>query len=229
MCKEHLANLTEDPEPVMRAEGEESALEPKVMESHEPIPGRVPRKVEIQRKRIKYASFDLRKGLAESQTVRSWIADNKHWIRLELVDDEAFEDYTPSEWLEKAGEKGQASAKMVEIKASGYTIQNCIVNSYDPGRKEYTVTIEDGTVKPAKRIEICFNAEDPRKYLSRIESAILCAQNAAVKLKYHYFIDKMLTDKLFSQPTFIDQLLLIHRTDRCPIQAADMVDQANVQ
>ncbi len=41
-------------------------VEPKVMEPYDPIPGRVPRKVAIDRKKKEYASFDLNKMMFEN-------------------------------------------------------------------------------------------------------------------------------------------------------------------
>lgn len=38
---------------------EERTIDPKVLEPYEPIPGRVPRKVAIDRKKKEYSSYDL--------------------------------------------------------------------------------------------------------------------------------------------------------------------------
>lgn len=38
---------------------EERTVDPKVLEPYEPIPGRVPRKVAIDRKKKEFASYDL--------------------------------------------------------------------------------------------------------------------------------------------------------------------------
>lgn len=38
---------------------DDKTIDPKVMEPFDPIPGRVPRKVAIDRKKKEYASFDI--------------------------------------------------------------------------------------------------------------------------------------------------------------------------
>lgn len=43
----------------------ELRVEPKVMEPYDPIPGRVPRKVAIDRRKKEYASFNIEQLLAE--------------------------------------------------------------------------------------------------------------------------------------------------------------------
>jgi hypothetical protein len=40
-------------------EEDELTIDPKVLEPYDPIPGRVPRKVAIDRKKKEYASFDI--------------------------------------------------------------------------------------------------------------------------------------------------------------------------
>ena len=55
---------------MMVAENEdeiESAVEPKVMEPFDPIPGKVPRKVAIDRKKKEYASFNIKELLLSKE------------------------------------------------------------------------------------------------------------------------------------------------------------------
>lgn len=49
---------------------EELTIDPKVMEPYEPIPGRVPRKVAIDRKKKEYASYNLEQLFAENVRAR---------------------------------------------------------------------------------------------------------------------------------------------------------------
>jgi len=81
-------------------------IEPKVMEPYEPIPGRVPRKVDIERKRIKYGSYKLKDELEKRGIIDKLLKCQSdrtiNWMKLETFDDTTFDDYSQSEWLEKA-------------------------------------------------------------------------------------------------------------------------------
>lgn len=62
-------------------------VDPKVMEPNDPIPGRVPRKVAIDRKKKEYASFDL-------NVLMNQIEQTEHWLPLELFDDITYDDFS---------------------------------------------------------------------------------------------------------------------------------------
>jgi hypothetical protein len=64
------------------------------MEPNDPIPGRVPRKVNIynnkvaiDRKKKEYASFDL-------NVLMKQVDQTEHWLPLELFDDITFDDFS---------------------------------------------------------------------------------------------------------------------------------------
>jgi len=77
-------------------------VEPKVTEPFEPIPGRVPRKVALDRKRKEFASIAIEEELAKLDIDFNQPPGPENWLELELFDDKTFDDYTPVEWLEKA-------------------------------------------------------------------------------------------------------------------------------
>jgi dynein heavy chain, axonemal len=72
------------------------------MEPYKPIPGRVPRKVEIDRKKKEYKGYDVEDLLLNEGVDVNNVAEHVKWLDLELFDDKTFDDYTPKEWLEKA-------------------------------------------------------------------------------------------------------------------------------
>lgn len=64
------------------------------MEPYDPIPGRVPRKVAIDRKKKEYASYDIEELLMEEGVdYNSKKNEHVNWLELELFDDSTFDDY----------------------------------------------------------------------------------------------------------------------------------------
>ena len=57
-----------------------AVVEPKVMEPYEPIPGRVPRKVAIDRKRKEYASFNIEHLLKDEVKQSLSLKSSKYWF-----------------------------------------------------------------------------------------------------------------------------------------------------
>lgn len=72
------------------------------MEPYDPIPGRVPRKVAIDRKKKEFASYDLEKLLIEFGVDYNNLHINSQWLPLELFDDTTFDDFSNDDWLIKA-------------------------------------------------------------------------------------------------------------------------------
>ena len=70
------------------------------MQPYDPIPGRVPRKVAIDRKKKEYASFNLSE-LFSSRRI-NFIEDTKEsWLSLYYFDDNTFDDFSSEAWIEK--------------------------------------------------------------------------------------------------------------------------------
>jgi len=70
-------------------------IEPKVFEPYEPIPGRAPRKVVIDRKKKQYASLDVSNLLKGVDVNYSQSSDA--WLPLEPFDDSEFSERTNEE------------------------------------------------------------------------------------------------------------------------------------
>ena len=70
------------------------------MEPYDPIPGRVPRKVAIDRRKKEYASFSIEELLSE--TGIDFAEKRKEsWLPLHYFDDSLFDDYSNEGWIEK--------------------------------------------------------------------------------------------------------------------------------
>jgi dynein heavy chain len=75
-------------------------VDPKVMEPFEPIPGRPPRKVVIDRQRKLFASLDIEELLLELGIDYRNPAENPaDWLPLEPFDDTEYDCRMPEEWI----------------------------------------------------------------------------------------------------------------------------------
>ena len=105
----HIQNLKEERlQKIEESNNQENLIdiEPKVMEPYQPIPGRVPRKVDIERKRIAFSEVDLKEKFKErgisKKLLESLENRSLNWMKLEIFDDKQFDDYSEQEWLKKA-------------------------------------------------------------------------------------------------------------------------------
>lgn len=74
-------------------------IDPKVMEPYDPIPGRVPRKVAIDRKKKEYSSYNLEELLAMEDINFNEKGHPSSWLPLELFDDTNYDDFSNEEWI----------------------------------------------------------------------------------------------------------------------------------
>lgn len=71
------------------------------MEPFDPIPGRVPRKVAIDRQKKEYSSFNIEQLLHLEGIDFNKQNNSSQWLPLELFDDTTFDDYQNKEWIER--------------------------------------------------------------------------------------------------------------------------------
>ena len=170
-------------------------LDPKVFESHEPIPGKVPRKVVIDRKRKQFAALNIedllkKEGLdlAQPQTA---------WLPLEPFDDYDLETRTAQEWIAFAGETGDSVPALALFRdQSGPATARwrpALVVNWDPERRRFT-GIWDDSQKGAfvlPKISVLFHSEDPSRFSTRLLSAYLRRKYAENLIRYNFYIDNM--------------------------------------
>ena len=183
--------------------------EPKVFEPIEPIPGRVPRKVEIDRKKKLYKRNKLEELFAAEGLDKDQEPSYLSWLPLELFDDETFDDYTPQEWMQKVqnGEDGKplglagrgCQVEMVEGKPK-HVWRDVLVYSYYEPEKEFVCNFYDRLADPGrkigdkvrfKRIDLWFELEDPVRFVHRVMKAHELRKVADSKVRYNYYIDSM--------------------------------------
>ncbi|XP_065097060.1 dynein axonemal heavy chain 1 [Paramisgurnus dabryanus] len=106
---------------------------PKVQLPYTGLPGQVPRKIEIERRRREYQKLDITELLARqgldanqlmprNQTRAETCPENmslpvSNWLPLEIFDNEEFDCRTPEEWLALGYEEGSSDRKPVPAKA----------------------------------------------------------------------------------------------------------------
>jgi dynein heavy chain len=171
--------------------------EPKVYETYEPIRNRVPRKVEIDRKKKEYKSFRIEELLAEAGVDKDGEPSYLSWLPLELFDDETFDDYSPAEWMQKAipDPSGRTLALLGRgclVEGGKHVWKNVLIHDYYEPDKEFICTVKQtGERVRFKRINLWFEIEDPRKFVARIKQAHDARRIADSKVRYNYYIDNM--------------------------------------
>lgn len=188
------------------SEGDQTlvSLEPKALEPFEPVPERVPRKVEIERKKRKYLRVDIEGEMIErglDRRLKSIKANRKMgWLGLEKFDNQTYDDYSNEEWFEKAQIlSGKREIKIpvsaIWLRNDKFAIKEAILEDYNS--KEWLGYWKDtGMPDKFKRINFCFEAENPYKWIDRIENAINLRQKFLVDFKTCYLMDKMKTDEV---------------------------------
>lgn len=170
--------------------------EPKVFETIVPIPGRVPRRVEIDRKKKDYKSFNIEQLLEDAGIHKDEEPNYLNWLPLELFDDETFDDYAPQEWIEKA--KDGTESEQLALKGKGcyledghHTWKDVLIHTYYEPDREFVCTFKDGIKVRFKRIDLWFEIEDPRKFVARVKKAHEIRKIADSRVRYNYYIDNM--------------------------------------
>ena len=144
----------------------------------------------------------------------------ENWLELEMFDDERFDDYSNDEWMKKA--KQQFKTKEEDINSysdledqgdmkvrvwgirfgENIEMNKAVVESYDTVRKEFEGYWMD-TLEREKfnRIQICFETEDPEKYIRRLMDSIARRKKMATQLKYQHYVDSMPIEELNEMET----------------------------
>jgi hypothetical protein len=156
-------------------------------------------------------------NLFEKLKISEKLEGNENWLELGLFDDERFDDYSSEEWMRKAelslvqkkrekdlepqserDELGEVKVKVWGIRF-GENIEMCkaVVENYNDTTKDFEGYWDDTLERETfKRIRICFETEDPEKYIERLLDAIGRRKEMATKLKYQHYIDSMPTEEL---------------------------------
>ncbi|TYZ61500.1 hypothetical protein PybrP1_006824 [[Pythium] brassicae (nom. inval.)] len=196
-------------DPALKEDGE---IEPKVFVPYARTEHLPPRKVEVERKKRLYESANvgelLKKRLESIQqtsmftkvsedasgTARAVIDS----LGLHLFDDESYEIHSPEDWIQ-LGRRQDGSVR-IPITAL-YTVRglssfwcDAHVIGYRADTQTYAVQFQrnkKAEVAEARRLDICFKAEDPDNFADRYVSAHVARLQAQNLLRKNLYVDCM--------------------------------------
>ncbi|CAD8156782.1 unnamed protein product [Paramecium pentaurelia] len=174
---------------------EELVVEPKVLEPYEPIGDNIPRKVAINRKQKLYASFNILQLLDQEGIDLNMTNPQVQWLPLELFDDNSNDDYPNEDWIKRKVDEEGRNRKLYAtclLKEDGiYEARRCEILEFLDGLFHGKLKEKDGRDFKTHRLYICFDAEDPRKFVKRLGTALKNREHADSRVRYNYFIDGM--------------------------------------
>ncbi|KAL4427402.1 hypothetical protein ABPG74_009674 [Tetrahymena malaccensis] len=177
---------------------DDKTIDPKVMEPFDPIPGRVPRKVAIDRKKKEYASFDIEQLLQIEGIDFNKQGDQAEWLPLDLFDDNTFDDYQGREWVDRLQDEDGNSRIMIgkglkyDSEQQKFIWLPIQIESYDQTNQKFQgFWRETNEQVSLHRIYFCLDAEDPRKYAKRVAHAFKQRIYADSIIRYNFIIDNM--------------------------------------
>ena len=186
-------------------------LEPKVYIPHETRAGITPRRVAVERKKQHYSLVNIGEELIRNgvQTINVDKGPGKQsQLPVYFFDSSEYDMYTQDEWLQRGTAKGAEEAAIparTVREAKGLAEQEwvpCTVLSLVPEKAEdgfFYVQIGDSLTKEKRhRLQICFDAEDPRIFARRVKAAQNAAANAETMIRYNLYVDCMPMDDVGS-------------------------------
>uniref|UniRef100_A0A8I6GJB4 Dynein, axonemal, heavy chain 1 n=1 Tax=Rattus norvegicus TaxID=10116 RepID=A0A8I6GJB4_RAT len=178
------------------------SYEPKVQVPFQVLPGRCPRKIEIERRKQQYLRLDIEQLLAnegiDSNKLMPRHPDLQQpqtieqgrdplfpiYLPLKVFDNEEFDCRTPTEWLNMGLEPDAQYRKPVPGKALLPTD-----DALGHGRPPLL-----DTQYWVPRIQLLFCAEDPRVFTQRVVQANALRKNTEALLLYNLYVDCMPTE-----------------------------------
>ena len=177
-------------------------VDPKVFEPYDPIPGRTPRKVVIDRKKKLFASLkieDLLKaeGVDYSQPIAAWLP-------LEPFDNKEHDERLPQEWIEM----GRVNSHFEMIPGLGlqkdknqegvFHFRPILIHSYDSEKDLFSGQWDDQEKSPVSisKVKLLFLAEDPYEFARRVAEVHKQRNYAESLIKYNFYIDNMPTEEI---------------------------------
>ncbi|CAK83095.1 unnamed protein product (macronuclear) [Paramecium tetraurelia] len=167
-----------------------TSVEPKVILPYDPIPGEVPRKVAIDRKRKEFRSLDFNRLLQEAGIEFKQKDQSVEWLKLEYFDDTTFDDNSNEDWIRREEDEEGIKHPLLGLGLRGDEYQYMEILEYKDD-KFIGKWLKDDVKLELHRLYICFDAEDPRKYVKRLKNAFQQRIFADALVRYNYYIDNM--------------------------------------
>ena len=162
---------------------QERSVEPKVLRAKKAKPGEIPRPLEIERVKRRYASLDLETLLLAEGIDGEEVSVFPKRFPLEYFDDEAFETRHLDVWRDLIGK----SALPAKVYTDGVWRQGLVVGISDDPRI-WKVRVDD-VLKDIPRVYISLVGEDPALSAARFARARAARNDAELKLLLEFFID----------------------------------------
>lgn len=156
-----------------------STVDPRVWEPYDAVPGLVPRNVAIDRRRKEYASYSLEE-LMEFVGIDFNKKENQiEWMKLEWFDDTTFDDNNNDQWINRQQQDSYndnshplTGLGLYQNSEGLFRYRRLVVQKYSVDSEKFEGEWKSNGKKfELHRIYICFDAEDPRKYVLRLANA----------------------------------------------------------
>ena len=187
------------------------SYEPKVMVPFEHKRGRVPRRIEVERRRRLYETQDIRTLLQISQlSLEDIAARSSELLPMEVFDNTSYESRNPQEWLQisqKAETDGSRflPAEAVRVRGDGderiYSVDLCRVIDWNEKTNQMKVRwgaqpSDADETQWIPRVFVHLLGDDPIVYVQRLLHAHRTRQHATAWIKYRLCCDSMPTEGL---------------------------------
>lgn len=135
------------------------------------------------------------------------------FMPLELFDDEELELKKPHEWLSIAppDECVMGKTEWLNINTGQTEARRVQVHGYDEVSCTYQVEyVDSGVKKSVKRLNLMFDAEDPKAFAHRVDAAK--AQRAAAEsdLRWRFFLDSSIAEEVLDVYDFAAKVAAVH-------------------
>ena len=130
--------------------------------------------------------------------------EQNEWLDLTYFDDSSFDDNANEDWIERTRDEENQMHKLTgrgtyEDKESKLIrFKSVIVEKYDRDSDKYIGYYKSNKQETFRlhRLYICFDAEDPRKYVLRVANAFQQRVYADSIIRYNFYIDNMAQEDL---------------------------------
>lgn len=189
-------------------DAEQITFEPKVQVPFRHVRGRIPRKIEIERRRRQYESYDVQKLLElAGLTLKQLAKEDGQKLPLQVFDDTSYDCRNPTEWMEIAKRNPNECGRFLpaegiyEYKNNNFCMRPCRVIDWDAAKNEVTVLwgerpVADEAPTVVPRFCVRLLAEDPIVYVQRLLVAQQQRDKAMAWIRYCLCCDAMPLENL---------------------------------
>nr|CCC53405.1 putative dynein heavy chain, fragment [Trypanosoma vivax Y486] len=193
---------------ILFPDAHQAAFEPKVQVPFEYQRGRIPREIEIERRRRLYESMDVQQLVSVAGlTLKQLAHKSSEELPLQVFDDTSYDSRIPSEWMEIASQNENVNGRYLpaegiyEYRNGDFRMRPCRVVGWDSVKNEVSVLwgsapIPDEVPVPVPRFYVRLLAEDPVVYVQRLVNAQKQRVKAMAWIRYRLCCDAMPTEGL---------------------------------